>query len=195
MLSPAAKQHPPTTSSRAKGQRPAAGGNAPVEMTNGDDRLSVAKNFANELNDSRLWKIKISYQKRWTKHRRAQKAMEIQTTRPWLRATGPKTAAGKRRAARNADKGRGRSAPDILTRMLFSAMRDQKYFLYLVRAYCKRPPCGPEQERRWMRILSYYARFVTRRLLRVQVLMELAGGPENYVFLHIFTNVTGRNNQ
>jgi len=66
------------------------------------DRLTHAKNFANELNESRLWKIKISYQKRWTHHRRAQKRVEIQITKPWNRSTGPKTHAGKARTRLNA---------------------------------------------------------------------------------------------
>ena len=66
------------------------------------DRLTHAKNFAHELNESRLWKIKISYQKRWTSHRRTRKSIEIQLTKPWQHSTGPKTAAGKHRSSLNA---------------------------------------------------------------------------------------------
>lgn len=66
------------------------------------DRLAHAKNFADKLNESRLWKTKISYQKRWTMHRRAQKSVEIQITKPWRHATSPKTMAGKNRSRLNA---------------------------------------------------------------------------------------------
>ncbi len=70
------------------------------------DRLAAAEFFARELNESRLWKIRISYQKRWTKHRRTQKSLEIQRTRPHLarmanqntraRRTGPQDILMKR---------------------------------------------------------------------------------------------------
>ena len=66
-----------------------------------DDRLSAAENFCDELNDSRLWKIKISYQKRWTHLRRTQQSVKIQCVKPWRRSTGPKTPAGKAHAASN----------------------------------------------------------------------------------------------
>ena len=38
----------------------------------------------------------------WTPERRAAAAARIRETRPWLRSTGPKTAAGKARCAQNA---------------------------------------------------------------------------------------------
>lgn len=66
------------------------------------DRLAHAKNFANELNDFRLWKIKISYQRRWTAKRRAEKADLAHQHKAFLKSTGPKTAAGKARSAANA---------------------------------------------------------------------------------------------
>jgi hypothetical protein len=90
------------------------------------DRLAHAKNFANELNESRLWKIKISYQKRWTKPKRAQKAVEIQTYRPWTKSSGPKTAAGKLRSGGNADQG-GRARKPMLM-----ALASQKRFIQAV---------------------------------------------------------------
>ncbi len=68
------------------------------------DRLSHAKNFANELNESRLWKIKISYQRRNTARARAKKADLVHQHKPFLHSTGPKTAEGKARAAGNATK-------------------------------------------------------------------------------------------
>ena len=38
----------------------------------------------------------------WTAERRTRQAELIHTWRPWERATGPKTASGKRRSSRNA---------------------------------------------------------------------------------------------
>lgn len=40
----------------------------------------------------------------WTPERRARQAEQILTWRPWERSTGPRTAAGKARSRRNADK-------------------------------------------------------------------------------------------
>ena len=40
----------------------------------------------------------------WTQERRARQAALIRTWRPWERATGPRTAAGKARSSSNADK-------------------------------------------------------------------------------------------
>jgi hypothetical protein len=91
------------------------------------DRLSAAKNFADELNEARLWKIKISYQKRWTKHRRVQQSMKIQGVKPWHRATGPKTAAGKNRAAQNWCAGM-----DTLEMETRAALRAHGHFLTLL---------------------------------------------------------------
>jgi hypothetical protein len=41
----------------------------------------------------------------WTPERRARQAALIRTWRPWEKSTGPRTADGKARAARNGDKG------------------------------------------------------------------------------------------
>jgi len=41
----------------------------------------------------------------WTPERRARQAELIRQWRPWEKATGPKTAAGKATVSRNADKG------------------------------------------------------------------------------------------
>lgn len=40
----------------------------------------------------------------WTQERRARQAEQILAWRPWERSTGPRTAAGKARSSRNADK-------------------------------------------------------------------------------------------
>jgi hypothetical protein len=44
----------------------------------------------------------------WTSERRARQSELIRTWRPWEQSTGPKTAEGKARVARNADKGETR---------------------------------------------------------------------------------------
>jgi len=41
----------------------------------------------------------------WTPERRARQAEAIRRWKPWEKSTGPVTAAGKRRAAKNAAKG------------------------------------------------------------------------------------------
>ena len=43
--------------------------------------------------------------KGWTPERRARQAELIRTWRPWAKSTGPRTSAGKRKAAKNAMKG------------------------------------------------------------------------------------------
>ena len=48
----------------------------------------------------------------WTPERRARQAAQILTWRPWSRSTGPRTAEGKARSSRNADR------PDSFTRRL-----------------------------------------------------------------------------
>lgn len=41
----------------------------------------------------------------WTPERRARQAERIRTWQPWKKSTGPRTSAGKRKAAKNAMKG------------------------------------------------------------------------------------------
>ena len=86
------------------------------------DRLAHAKNFANELSDSRLREIKLS----WTAERRAEKATLIRRHQPWRKATGPKTEAGKARSSINAFKDR-QNGPVI--RLLLAWMGMQRRFL------------------------------------------------------------------
>jgi hypothetical protein len=51
--------------------------------------------------------------KGWTPERRAAQAARIRATRPWLKATGPRTKAGKKRASCNALKHGNRRAAYI----------------------------------------------------------------------------------
>jgi release factor glutamine methyltransferase len=62
------------------------------------DRLSHAKNFANELSNSRLRETR----ERWTEEKRAEKAVLIRLHTPWARSSGPKTRRGKAKSAQNA---------------------------------------------------------------------------------------------
>jgi len=159
-----------------------------------NDRLAAAKKFANELNDSRLWKIKISYQKRWTAHRRRQKSMEIHMTRPWLRATGPKTAAGKYAASRNAFRHCGR---DRVAQILRAAMRDQKTYLRAARSYTDPRLCRPWGPRKpFLRLVSM-GNLATKRLLYALFLLERDDAEEDKMspLLQRLISVTDRNNQ
>jgi hypothetical protein len=59
----------------------------------------------------------------WTPERRAQQAKLIRQWRPWKKATGPKSAAGKARCARNAFKGGARPNLRELARVLRAQRR------------------------------------------------------------------------
>lgn len=61
----------------------------------------------------------------WTPERRKRQAELIQNWKPWANATGPRTAKGKARTARNADKGSSRQMLRELSRSLRIAMREQ----------------------------------------------------------------------
>jgi hypothetical protein len=54
----------------------------------------------------------------WTPERRARQSAAIRQWRPWERSTGPRTAAGKARVARNAYKGGSRGALRLLSCLL-----------------------------------------------------------------------------
>ena len=54
----------------------------------------------------------------WTPERRAKQSAAIRRWRPWERSTGPRTAAGKARVARNAYKGGTREVLRLLARLL-----------------------------------------------------------------------------
>ena len=62
----------------------------------------------------------------WTLERRQQQAALMRTLKPWLRSTGPITAAGKARAARNAYKGGLRAQLRRLRRALNEAAQSQR---------------------------------------------------------------------
>ena len=62
----------------------------------------------------------------WTPERRARQAELIRTWRPWEQSTGPTTAEGKRRTARNGFKGGHLIKLRQLNRMLSEAMREQR---------------------------------------------------------------------
>ena len=65
----------------------------------------------------------------WTPDRRAQQSMRMRALMPWLLSTGPRTAAGKARAARNAYKGGLRASLRRLRRALNEAAQDQRVAL------------------------------------------------------------------
>ena len=54
----------------------------------------------------------------WTPERRARQAELIRNWRPWERSTGPRTAEGKLRTSRNADKGDTRGMLRAIGRLL-----------------------------------------------------------------------------
>ena len=68
--------------------------------------------------------------KGWSKERREKQSLRIKTSRPWERATGPRTQEGKKKSSQNAWKGRGHKKEEIIkerkgrleTKYLFSAM-------------------------------------------------------------------------
>lgn len=59
----------------------------------------------------------------WTKERRERQAEAIRLWRPWERSTGPTTAEGKERVARNAWKGGHRSKLRELIRVVNDEIR------------------------------------------------------------------------
>jgi len=70
----------------------------------------------------------------WTPERRARQAARIKIWAPWAKSTGPKTAAGKARAAQNAYKHGGRAAPMCMMR---KALSFHGRFLRGVKAYAR----------------------------------------------------------
>ena len=69
----------------------------------------------------------------WTPERRQRQAEAIRRWRPWERSTGPTSAAGKAKEARNADKGSVRQQLRTLSRELNSALADMREFNRLAR--------------------------------------------------------------
>ena len=62
----------------------------------------------------------------WTQERRAQQSALIQTWRPWEHSTGPRTADGKARTARNAFKGGQWLELQELSKVINAALREQR---------------------------------------------------------------------
>ncbi len=69
----------------------------------------------------------------WTPERRARQAALIRSWRPWERSTGPRTAEGKARAARNGDRGGAwkteREALRDLKRTMRELLQEQRELL------------------------------------------------------------------
>ena len=85
--------------------------------------------------------------KGWTPERRARQAALIRRWQPWLRSTGPKTAAGKARVARNPLRHGQRSRAWILrAKRIRQAIRLCAQTVLLARAYAR------EQE--WLALLQ-----------------------------------------
>lgn len=61
----------------------------------------------------------------WTDDQKKRQAEKIIRWRPWERSTGPKSAAGKSIAARNAYKGGTRDLQRTLSRKINSILKDQ----------------------------------------------------------------------
>ena len=75
----------------------------------------------------------------WTPERRAAQSMALRRWKPWEKSTGPKTAAGKSRSARNAQKHGFRAKGQ---RMVDSALARQKRWVRSLGASGARYPAG-----------------------------------------------------
>lgn len=64
----------------------------------------------------------------WTPERRARQAELIRTWQPWARSTGPRTAAGKAKASRNAWKGGHWQQLRELRRMVNAEIHEAREF-------------------------------------------------------------------
>lgn len=65
----------------------------------------------------------------WTQERRAQQAARIRETKPWLQSTGPTSAQGKAKVARNAFKGGAWKAMQEMRRQFNSTLQEQQRLL------------------------------------------------------------------
>ena len=65
----------------------------------------------------------------WTPERRALQAQRIRQQKPWLKSTGPQSAQGKAKVARNAYKGGAWKAMQELRRRLSESFQEQQRFL------------------------------------------------------------------
>lgn len=62
----------------------------------------------------------------WTPERRAKQAEQIRTWQPWAKSTGPKTAEGKARVARNGWRGGHREKLRELARQVNAEIRQAR---------------------------------------------------------------------
>lgn len=62
----------------------------------------------------------------WTPERRARQAVLIRKWKPWKRSTGPRTAEGKARTARNGDKGGISQIERDMLRAIGQALKAQR---------------------------------------------------------------------
>lgn len=65
----------------------------------------------------------------WTPERKARQAALIRAWKPWQKSTGPRTAAGKAKASRNAFTGGHTVMLRRLAKVLNAAMREQRKFV------------------------------------------------------------------
>jgi hypothetical protein len=72
--------------------------------------------------------------RQWTAAQRAERAVLIRSTQPWLRSTGPRTLAGKARSRTNAFKGAERPLARVLARELNEVLARQLALLGEVHA-------------------------------------------------------------
>jgi hypothetical protein len=81
----------------------------------------------------------------WTPERRARQSALLRRTRPWLRSTGPRTAAGKARSAQNALKhGHCTAAANAEISAIRTALQAQRAYLRAVEACLRaRKPLPP----------------------------------------------------
>jgi hypothetical protein len=77
--------------------------------------------------ETNYWSIRMATG--WTSERRARQAQAVQQWRPWEHSTGPRTADGKSRSARNADKGGEWRELREMVKTLNQAMRQHRQIL------------------------------------------------------------------
>lgn len=99
----------------------------------------------------------------WSAERRAKHAAAIRRWKPWLKSTGPKSRAGKRRAARNAFKSHIYTDP---MRLLTLALRAQRRYLSEINRYSRMKKFFVKNEllKKYRRSLIRRGRKVTERL-------------------------------
>lgn len=68
----------------------------------------------------------------WTKERRARQAEMIRNWQPWAKSTGPRSAEGKERVARNAWRGGHRQKLRELSSMVNAEIRQARQAIALV---------------------------------------------------------------